>query len=437
MRVLVPLILGLAAGLVAGWALFGRAGDARRTDRRATPPVAETPERPRPPDPLPGAPGPGRVRNEPPRTEEAEVRRLLIETYEKSNEDGTPPEPDIFDAAVQELLRRTQDYRENHLPYLAGQLRYRAERRAELGEIERSPILLQARSARSAQASLLRRPTAAGVLAITGPPADGDEATFATTGVVPPGRVFVIERVSVRAFLSRGSVEVRLPGTNELEWRKVPELEMELRGRALLRHGAEGRVRLAARRAAAQVELHGRLVAAAAAERLETAPLVMANAHGIPGWLTGEPVVLQVLADHGGGNPRTVRLDGSIYRIDSLQPESIWTEQPQLRDRKDSYAHYRGAGRVPEGKVFRITQITYRAILDPKRSSHSDLVLKIGDEKVEVAASELPGETNRVEGAWRGEVLIRRGDERKVSLTCSYFGLAEATIFGDLVDDPK
>ncbi|MCK6461086.1 MAG: hypothetical protein L6Q95_14485 [Planctomycetes bacterium] len=444
-RAVLVLVAGLAVGLAAGWALFadrpsyrGAAQGAR--DAGQSPGSVAAGGATETPGDAPGTEGgesTGRTILRPAGTtpsEEQWIRGTVRDSYREAVKEHRDPPEDLFEAAVGEAVRETARQRESNATRLGQSLAWRERVRAEAGEISGSPLVLQV-SGRG-NVVLTRRGTDAEPLDVSGPPPGGSERaserTYVTAGLVPPGRTFLIERAVVRACFGAdyGRLRVSLPDMEDLQWdrreRGIDKVDTELKGLVRLRHGRESEVRLNGTMVAASVELHGRLVPAAEGEETPPRPLVMGD-----GWLTGEPVLIQVLADHGGGNDRTVYLSGKLYRIDSLEPETIWTETPRLRDRRDSLAHYRGCGRVPAGKAYRITRVEYRARLDPEKSTHSGLVIRIaGKEVVKTNASE--GAV--VNDAWNGDVLILPGGEEGVSITCSMYGLAEMVIHGDIVD---
>lgn len=439
------LIVGLGAGLAAGWALFGAKGATDRAQGRTSRDAAVGESSGSAPkgvaagdvgggDATAGDPArPGSAIRAPvsSASEEAIVRRLVREAYDERVKGEKAPEQDLLDATVRDILRRSAEYRDSYVRSAGGGLEFRERTRAEQGEIRASPLLLQLSVAFHGRARLAERASTAQPFRTDGPPAQGANFTYATPGIVPPGSMFLIERAVVRGVAGpRGRFTADLPESDRLEW-KAPEgggtIERELTGLVHLRHGYERTVGLSGHTISASLELHGRLVAEAEGEATPTRPLVMGH-----GWLTGEPVLIQVLADHGGGNPRTVSLDGKIDRIDSLEPESIWADEPRLRERQSSLAHYRGCGRIPAGKAFLVTRVEYRARLDAQEPKLSRLTIRIGGE--EVAADATHGAV--VAGAWTGDVVIRAGRERDLSLACHYFGLAEILIHGALVDDP-
>jgi hypothetical protein len=76
--------------------------------------------------------------------------------------------------------------------------------------------------------------------------------------------------------------------------------------------------------------------------------------------------------------------------------------------------------------------VEYRARL--AKDENSGLSVSVGGTEQVKADSSQGGV---VGGAWTGDVLVFPGEEDKVSVTCNKYGLAEITVFGDLVDDPR
>jgi len=438
MRGVLLLVVGLGAGLAAGWTLFAAGPPPDRAGRNAV--AREAPERPVVSSAEPaGAARSGEEAAQRPaarpgpsaETEEQVVRRLMAEAYAERVKGERAPEGDLFEAGVREVMRRTAEYRESGARNLGIALEWRERTRVEVGEIRGSPLLLQMRVTGGASLRLDQRGKS-GPLRIDGPPPSDAKDTHVTGGLVPPGQVFLIERVVLRAwFAPHGRLSVALPGTRDLHWKAGPSaIEREMKGLARLRHGEEGRVGMNGGSVAAALEIHGRLVPEAEGEAAETRPLIMGD-----GWLTGEPVLMQVLADHGGGNPRTLRLDGELNSyLDSLGEGDLWSETVNWRNLKGSWAYYRGCGRVPAGKAYRITRVDYRARLNPEGSSNSHITVRIGG-KDEIKADASQGAT--ASGSWTGDVLVFPGGEEGVSLTGAYFALAEMTVFGELVDDAR
>ena len=183
------------------------------------------------------------------------------------------------------------------------------------------------------------------------------------------------------------------------------------------------------RHGSASIELHGRLLPTAEALALPAAPFA---AHSGDGVLDGEAVLLQVFAEHGGGNPNTITLDGrvNIY-VDALTTTSLWSDSADVHRQRTSLVHGRGVGRVPAGKVFRVRRIEYRARLSKRDGSHSGFEITVGGKKVVALSAD---ESVDPAGIWTGDVAIGPGEEKRVALTASMHALAEAMVIGDLVD---
>jgi hypothetical protein len=435
------LVLGLAAGFLAAWVLRGpdvpvRAGqrpaerlEAERGKREYVPP--ETKDQP--------------VEGEP-RVTTSSTREALRGVH-KAGHEGEEPPADLLDAATEELERAVESYREQMIRSLGGRIGRRQDLRRKIGEISGSPLLLQARTVRRMRLDptvLRHRDQSWWGLVDTAldprTPVQGTEhVAHVRGGAVPPGRVFVVERIRVVATLAgerRGRVshlELQVLRAPRWVWNGPPDtFEVELRGRAHLRHGAERDIWMELRNGAASVELHGRLLPVADALALPAQDFTVYSGDGI---LDGEPVLLQVFAEHGGGNPNTVTLDGraNMY-LDGLTTNNLWSDTAELGQQRTSLAHVRGVGRVPAGKVFIVRRIEYRARLNKRDRSHSEFEITVGGKKVVAITAE---QELNPRGAWTGEVAIRPGEEKRVALTASMHALAEAIIFGELVDDER
>jgi hypothetical protein len=302
------LVVGLAAGLVAGWALFGADGAAGRARHRGTGTEASEHARDDTTGPADtgsvhgaaGAAGEARrsVRSLDP--EERIVRSLMREAYDRQSKDGKAPEADIFEAGVGEVLRRSGRYREADTSSTGAALVYREKLRAEAGEIAGSPLVLQICVAGGVTARLTDRGNS-DRFEVGAPPAQGANLLHVSGGTVPPGSMFLIERVVLRAYAgSRGRLNVALPEMDRFDWDSGEAgkntTALELKGLVRLMHGRERDVYVSAFGVAASVEMHGRLVPAAEGESMRARPLVMGD-----GWLTGEPVLMQVRPTTGAG----------------------------------------------------------------------------------------------------------------------------------------
>ena len=443
---IVFLVLGLAAGFLAAWVLRGPNPPARRAERLAEQ-LSDASGRGKRPEHVerdaPEADRPEPTQRES-RVQKTGTREALRVVHKERHEDQEPP-ADLLDAATDEVERAVDRYREQMIRSLGGRLARREDLRRKIGEISDSPLLLQGRTV-----NRLRLDPTSGQhrdqswrglvdapLDPRTPVREGERQAYVRGGAVPPGRTFVIERIRVVATLASEKrrraplLDLRIPGSAPLIWNGPPEpFEIELQGRFHLLHGSEKDIRMELAQGAASVELHGRLLPAAEAAKLPSAPFA---AHSGDGILDGEPVLLQVFAEHGGGNPNTVTLDGRVNSyVDGLTTTNLWSDTADVGKQRMSLAHVRGVGRVPAGKVFIVRRIEYRARLNKRDRSHSDFEITVGDRKVVAITAEQ--EVNPT-GAWSGEVAIRPGEEKRVALTASMHALAEAIVFGDLVDD--
>jgi hypothetical protein len=436
------LVLGLAAGFLAAWVLRGPDAPARVAQRPAERASAEQAERPK--RTAPDDRARPETRDQPAERESrvttSSTREALRDVH-KAKHEGQEPPADLLDAAADEVERAADRYREQMIRSLGGRLVWREDLRKKIGEIADSPLLLQGRTVRQLRLDPTSGRNRGSSLVDTAldprAPVKGTEhVAHVRGGAVPPGQVFVVERIRVVATLAseqRGRVShlgLEVLRDARWVWNGPPEpFEVELRGRAHISHGWEHEIKMDLRHGAASVELHGRLLRTAEALALPRAPFTLHSGDGILG---GEPVLLQVFAEHGGGNPNTVTLDGraNMY-LDGLTTNNLWSDTADLGKQRTSLAHVRGVGRLPAGKVFLVRRIEYRAWLNKRDGTHSGFAITVGGKQVVAITAEQ--EVNPT-GAWTGEVAIRPGEEKRVALTASMHALAEAIIFGDLVD---
>ena len=359
----------------------------------------------------------------------AAVRKRVIEAYRRRTGADKEPPADLLEAGLREVQRKVDSQRVAWANWVGSALHDREKARAVVGELTQTPIVFQIRTTQTATARL-DRPGNSGPLAIDPELHAHENSIHATTGLVPPGQVLIVERARLDVRLHGGEVEIKLPGLSVQRWKGKRRVSIQLVGLQLVHHGQEAALSLRGSRVAASLEVHGRVVSEAAAAAATVVPFRMGGE--VTGWLSAKPAVLQVYADHGGGNPRRVYLDGSVHRIDALEPESIWSDTLDLRRGNDSRAHYRNCGLVPPGKAYRVRRIEYRARLDVRSPQHSDVRIAVGGKQV-VRETAAGGE--RVRGVWTGDVRIRGGQEKGVSVTCSYYGLAEIIVYGELLED--
>lgn len=270
---------------------------------------------------------------------------------------------------------------------------------------------------------------------------------YIESGVPPLDRALVIERLDVilrvgvadapadKPWMRSGRVTLSIDGSQVLEIKD--EGEDEIRGTLM---GLDvctppfdpPDISVNLQRAAIAITAHGRYISLEEAGKLRDKSFRWVR-DGDDGLIGNEPVTLQVLADHGGGNDRKVRLDGSTYRIDSVQRENLWSPTLDLRKNRRSLAWVENAGAVPEGKVYRITRIEWRARLAEKVAS-SDFIIQFKGKKL--VERKAPDGVD-VSGTWEGELDVRPGDEKRLEIICSYYGMGEAVVIGSVIEPDK
>lgn len=267
---------------------------------------------------------------------------------------------------------------------------------------------------------------------------------YVRTGVVPLDRVLVLEEVKVRAWLGtaahgpgglpgKGAVGLRVGGydISTLTGQDGEEVVGSLRGLVLVRPPRESiPIQLNLNSARVELSAVGRFVSLQEGWAPQPEYPFRWVPEGEDGVLGDDPVVLQVLADHGGGNPRKVMLNGSTYRIERVARSDLWDDQLDLARNRASVGYVRGGGTVPRGHAFRVTRIDWRARLDPGGTRNSNFTVRYqGRDLVEVRAPD----GIRPSGTWTGEVDVEPGQEGRFEIECSYFGMGEAVVHGSLV----
>jgi hypothetical protein len=180
-------------------------------------------------------------------------------------------------------------------------------------------------------------------------------------------------------------------------------------------------------REAAALERETRLLTDAAVRRAVEAK------RGIPaGTALASPLVLlQVRGGAGAGRTSRVDMRGRLSpHVARRSPEAIpW--EPTVDPDEGSVAHALG-GRIPDGKAFVVTKLTWRASV--AGASHgASFAIRLGTETI---ARESEGSAS-FEGSWTGRMTIRRGEEADVRVEIAGSSAAEARFEGELVDEER
>ncbi|MFI5402300.1 MAG: hypothetical protein ACHQ1G_05135 [Planctomycetota bacterium] len=277
---------------------------------------------------------------------------------------------------------------------------------------------------------------------VPGPREDAEDPTwFWRGGLIPKGRVLVLESIDVFALASgedHGEAIVELPSGAVFATREEGPFQIWFEGLELVRPGEERRLVVqAAHSSAVEARIRGRLVAADEAARLERRPMTPAAApagiaraggkvDGARSYLLEQPwLVLQVRAGAGGGNPNRVTMlgRGSIY-LKKLSKGPIDLETPVGMD--EDAVGYTTAGRIPRDKVFVVKKATWRARAKGDSNGHGEARLQIGTEEI----FKFRDTADLQEGTWTGEIEIRPGEEATVYLEVANSSLAEVILEG-------
>ena len=265
------------------------------------------------------------------------------------------------------------------------------------------------------------------------PPHARDPSTaYFSGGRVPPGKCFVIQKVSFRGTAAgdsngRGAFVPRAGRTEVANERDVPVVAGgKWEGRIEVRPGEEGSVYLeVANSSAGDVRIEGEIVD----EPGQRKP----DAGADRALLEQEPrVVLQVRAGAGGGNPNRIDMvGGKSTHLNRISDKPLtFDNPPDMRER--SVGYYKGC-RVPPGKCFVIKRITYSGTAKGDSNGHGSFVVRAGSTEV-VNVRDEPVVPKTV---WTGELPIRRGEESSVYLEVANSSSGDVLIEGEFIDDPQ
>ena len=289
-----------------------------------------------------------------------------------------------------------------------------------------------------------------------------EDALFVRGGLPPLGRAMLLESIVIQGDFGppedgSGSVSLDVGGSLP-DVRGQGATTVRLAGeRVENTYGQLPRWRVTVRQAAARVTFRGRLVAPRSSSPRDFRVVTAESEAPV----LSLPVTLQVAVPHVGGNPCTIRLDGTIGdHARSVSGQPVYDEvatKKSMEGTRDAAAWARAAGWVPAGKALRVRRVDWRARFADPLSDHSELTVTVGGHElvsirrlkdlfpgspVDRAAMERARRKEKDpapefrSGSWAGEILVRAGEETNTKLTAAYFTLAEAVLYGDVVDDP-
>src|SRR5439155_4722981 len=122
-------------------------------------------------------------------------------------------------------------------------------------------------------------------------------------------------------------------------------------------------------------------------------------------------VVLQVRSGAGGGNPNRVDMIGGLspYVVARSRTEISWSPAVDLHESSRAYAL---GGRVPKGKAFAVTKVTWRAVAAGDSNGPGEYYVRLGSETI----AHDRDNSSTFEGKWDGRVVIRAGEESTVQV---------------------
>lgn len=385
----------------------------------------------------------------------ADYRAGIAEAFARDHAGFATPSDAALDVAAARALQKVDAMRRavGSAPAnaIAEQVRILADHeklRARIGTLSgAATVELCARGRVSLNATDQQAGPSSAVFDPWSPPAANERDSKSLRGGVLDGEdVFVIEAIHVEGTLAgpRGrSPEIRfsVPGAGETLWKgTMPRVGASFRGCAVVGSRELSTLQVGVEDAAVRVRYTGRVVPATTAP--PSARFTMDTANAVGFLRTSVPIRLQVLADHGGANPRTLDISGAGNgRFSSFATTSIWDDSLDLLKNTKSVAFADGAGLVPPGCVFHVEQIAWRARLSKEQGKRSRFDLAIGPDPTK----DQSGGVRRIadpdgeftSGTGTGDVAVRPGEEKDIALTCHYFGMAEAVITGRLEPDKR
>ena len=262
---------------------------------------------------------------------------------------------------------------------------------------------------------------------------------------IPAGSVLAVEGIDFAAVApgdTNGHGEIRLVFPSGEAVRIVDEsgpYRVWFEGRALVTAGSAPNVFLeAANSSCADVRLTGRLLSAEEAAGLSAIPFEAASDDRAPAervggklglvrpWRMEEPrALLQARAGAVGGNPVRVTLLGrGSNAVRRLVPNPISTSRtPHMKDEAIGYC---GGGRIPPGKVWVVTRISYEGNAAGDTNGPGEFLLQVG----ETVLARSTRDEKVVKGVWEGRLELHPGQEREVFLQIRNSSTGSATFEG-------
>jgi len=291
---------------------------------------------------------------------------------------------------------------------------------------------------------------AAGPLEFRALPNIRDDATwFWKGGYLPDGKALVVDVVDVLVQAKgdsngRGEAVVVVGSQRVLSLhRTAGPYRIWFEGRAVIRPGEEDKLFVeVANSSAVDMRVIGHLIPLVEADKVQPRPFRARRApegikrvgRGVVAplrWLLQRPqVVLQIRGGANGGNRRWIDMIGGSYRLDATGAAPLALDKPV--GMRDAGVAFCDGGRVPEGKIFVVTRIEYRASAKGDSNGSGEVFLKVGDTTIFRERDK----AEPIQGVWTGDIELIRGEERQVRLQIGNSSFADVKISGRFVDFP-
>lgn len=262
---------------------------------------------------------------------------------------------------------------------------------------------------------------------------------FARGGVLPQGTALVVERVDL--VVTPGVAPHRRPGGADLSLGgnalfergdATSPMRVAWKGAVLLRAGQEEGTFLRVEDGAAEARLRGRLIPEGEATTFRQEVLALVEEE-CSGFLAGGRILLQVISDGGGGNPREVRLDGTpnIY-LREMAAENLERRASGPREFRGDLGYAEGAGPIPPSRRLVVFGGEVRGRFLGRARRGGVVEVQIGGNVVFRETQDPERVTPEFTGTWSGEFTVFPGSETRTFVRTDTGAFAEVVLRTEL-----
>jgi hypothetical protein len=160
---------------------------------------------------------------------------------------------------------------------------------------------------------------------------------------------------------------------------------------------------------------------------------VMSEARNQPPVLTlaAPLVILQLRCGAGGGGPHRIDMIGRVSRYVVERGTAVMPWPAEI-DAMQAPRAYALGGKIPDGRVFVVAQVKWRALSQGDSNGPGEFSIMVGSE---VIASRR--ENGSFSGNWNGRFEVHPGEESTVQVHLSNSGAVDARIEGEFEEEKK